>query len=61
MLELLLFTYKEQFGEEFPLKQCEDMREIDIINLLYECVQSNTPYREGMHVQNRSFGAPGQK
>lgn len=61
MLEVLLFTYKDQFGEEFPLKQCEDMREIDLINLLYACVQTNKPYREGMRVENRVFGAPGQK
>lgn len=61
MLEVLLFTYREQFGEAFPLKQCEDMREIDLINLLYECLQKNKPYQEGMHAENHVFGAPGQK
>lgn len=61
MLELLLFTYQDQFGAEFPLQDCADMREIDLINLLYECVQTNTPYQDGMHAKKRVFGAPGEK
>lgn len=61
MLEALLFTYAGQFGQPFPLRECADMREIDLINLIYECLQTNTPYREGMKVTKRTFGAPGEK
>lgn len=61
MLEVLLLTYKNQFGTEFPLVQFEGMREIDLINLLYTCLQDNKPYHEGMRVDERVNGAPGQK
>ena len=61
MLEALLFTYKGQFGVDFPLADCADMTEIDLINLIYECLQENKLYKEGMKVKNRVFGAPGQK
>ena len=61
MLEVLLFTYSDQFGEDFPLSDFTDLREIDVINLLYECIQNNTPYQDGMHAKNLVTGAPGQK
>lgn len=61
MLEVLLLTYKNQFGEDFPLKEFAGMREIDLINLLYTCLQDNTPYHEGMQIEDRVSGAPGQK
>ena len=54
-------TYENQFGEPFPLGDFTQSTEIDLINLLYYCLQENQPYRDGMHVQNRVFGAPGQK
>jgi len=61
MLETLLFAYADQFGEDFPLKSCEGMREIDLINLLYYCVQENEAYRPGMNYEERVFGGPGQR
>lgn len=61
MLEALLFTYQGQFGEAFPLQECSEMREIDLINLLYTCLLKNQPYYEGMRAEKQVFGAPGQK
>lgn len=61
MLEALLFTYKGQFGEPFPLKECEGMTEIELIDLLYSCLRSNQPYGTGMHADYHVTGAPGQR
>ena len=61
MLETLLFAYEDNFGEPFPLKKCEGMIEIDLINIIYYCIQEHEPYKEGMSVVSRVFGAPGQK
>lgn len=60
MLELLLVQYKEIFGEDFPLADFEDCIEIDLINIIYECVQTNTPYREGMK-SSRKIAGPSSK
>lgn len=59
MLEVLLMAYKDQMGEDFPLKSCEGMAEIDVINILYYCVQQNILYEEGMAVVARIDEAPG--
>ncbi len=56
MLELLLMQYKDYFGEDFPLIDFEDKSEIDVINIIYECVQTNTPYREGMKSSGKIKG-----
>lgn len=48
MLEMLLMQYEDIFGEAFPLADFEDKSEIDVINILYECVQNNVAYKEGM-------------
>lgn len=53
MLEVLLMQYEDIFGEEFPLEDFIDKSEISLINILYECVQTNTPYNPEM----RSSGA----
>ncbi len=50
MLELLLQTYKDQFGEDFPLKDFAGHQEIEVINIVYECVLTNKPYTKGMTV-----------
>ena len=47
MLEVLLFQYKDMFGEDFPLAEFKDAREIDVINIIYDCVANNHRYSEG--------------
>ena len=59
MLEMLLMQYKDMFGEDFPLKQFTESREIDVINILYDCVLSNQPYKPGKAVKDRITDAPG--
>jgi hypothetical protein len=62
MLEVLLWQYEQQFGEEFPLKDFEGEIEIDVINLVYDCLLHNTPYRKGQprkEIPNRFPTAPG--
>ncbi|MCQ2501584.1 MAG: hypothetical protein MJ117_09605 [Lachnospiraceae bacterium] len=62
MLEMLLFTYREQFGEEFPLERCEGLSEIDVINIVYGCLESNKPFDGNTTVtENRFPYAPGLK
>ncbi|MDO4616188.1 MAG: hypothetical protein Q4B03_01865 [Lachnospiraceae bacterium] len=62
MLEALLFTYYNQFGEEFPLDKCAGLPEIDVINLVYECLESNQPYAGNTTVKENRFPyAPGLK
>ncbi|MBQ0004544.1 MAG: hypothetical protein KBS68_01625 [Clostridiales bacterium] len=48
MLEVLLMQYEDIFGEAFPLEDFMDKSEISLINILYECVQTNTPYDSEM-------------
>lgn len=60
MLETLLFTYLGQFGEEFPLAKCAGMAEIDVINIIYNCLDSNKPFDGDLTVpENRFPYAPG--
>ncbi len=60
MLELLLMTYQDYFGVPFPLADFTDRSEIEVINILYDCVQSNEPYRPGRPApENRFPEAPG--
>lgn len=62
MLETLLRQYEDQFGTMFPLKEFENRPEIEVINILYECLQGGTPYETGMRVTENRFGdAPGMK
>ncbi len=44
MLEVLLMQYREIFGEDFPLLQFEGKQEIEVINILYDCVSKCLPY-----------------
>lgn len=60
MLEVLLFQYKDMFGEDFPLKEFTDRREIDVINILYDCVSNNRRYDGARPVRNIISDAPGQ-
>ena len=61
MLEVLLFQYKDMFGEPFPLAQFADSREIDVINILYDCVSNNLRYDPSRKVESRISDAPGLK
>ena len=61
MLELLIFQYKDMFGAEFPLRDFEGQPEIDVINILYDCVQNNRPYEKGQPVRRIITDAPGQE
>ncbi len=61
MLELLLFTYKDMFGEDFPLALFAGKPEFEVINVLYDCVSNNLPYDPGREVEFRITDAPGMK
>ncbi len=55
MLEVLLNEYEMRFGEKFPLEQFADSSEIEVINVLYTCIQDNIRYYKGMKVRNDMF------
>ena len=59
MLELLLFTYKDMFGEEFPLSLVAGRPEYEVINILYDCVSNNLPYDPARPVEMKITDAPG--
>lgn len=61
MLELLLLQYREIFGEDFPLLEFEGKREIDVINILYDCVLKNLRYSPDRKIERRITEAPGVK
>jgi len=61
MLEVLLFQYKDMFGEDFPLIELKDKREIDVINIIYDCVSNNLRYDPDRKVEKKILDAPGQK
>ncbi len=63
MMEVLLRQYEDQFGEPFPLANFADCPEVEVINILYDCVQAGTLYEEGMHHSGNRFGsdAPGAR
>ena len=58
MLEVLLNEYLARFGEAFPLEKLAGMAEIEVINILYECIDKNIRYTPGMKVENRFLDAP---
>ena len=59
MLELLLIQYRETFGEAFPLLQFDGEPEIEVINVLYDCLSKGLPYDPNRKVERRVHGAPG--
>ncbi|MCR5824932.1 MAG: hypothetical protein K6G54_00045 [Oscillospiraceae bacterium] len=61
MLELLLLQYRELFDEAFPLADFEGKPEIDVINILYDCVSRNLPYSPERTFTRRITEAPGYK
>lgn len=61
MLELLLFQYKDQFGEDFPLADFAGRPEYEVINILYDCVYNNLRYDPAREIEYRIQDAPGMK
>ena len=55
---MLLFQYNDMFGELFPLKLFEGKPEIDVIDILYDCVSNNKRYEEGMKASVHIDDAP---
>lgn len=55
MLEVLLMQYEDIFGEAFPLADFAGVAEIEVINMIYECVNTNTRYTPGMTVDSNRF------
>ena len=58
MLELLLMQFEQQFGYPFPLLEVEDWAEIEVINLVYDCLQQNDPNLRKRPTVNRFPTAP---
>jgi len=61
MLELLLIQYRELFGEDFPLLKFAGEQEIEVINILYDCVSKNLPYSPDRKFERKITEAPGVK
>ena len=61
MLEILLIQYKDMFGSDFPLAEMEGRSEIDVINIIYGCLQNNEAYSRGMPEKAYITAAPGLK
>ena len=59
MLEMLLTQYKDMFGEDFPIASFAGRQEIEVINIIYDCVRSNTPYDPAKPVPEIITNAPG--
>ena len=58
MLELLLMEYERTFGFPFPLLEVEDWAEIEVINLVYDCLQYNDPNLRKRPTVNKFPEAP---
>ena len=61
MLEVLLMQYREIFGEDFPLLQFEGKQEIEVINILYDCVSKCLLYDPNRKIDHKITEAPGIK
>ena len=61
MLEVLLFQYKDMFGEDFPLDDFAGKPEIDVINIIYDCVSNNLTYDPDRKVEYKVMDAPGMQ
>ena len=61
MLEMLLVQYEEMFGEPFPLKQFAGTPEIDVINIIYDCILNRLPYDPHRKLKYTVTGAPTSK
>ncbi len=61
MLEVLLWQYRELFDEDFPLARFDGEPEIEVINILYDCISKNLRYDPERRIERRVTGAPGCK
>ena len=61
MLELLLLQYKEIFWADFPLAEFDGRQELEVINILYDCVLNSLPYDPERKITPRITEAPGVK
>ena len=61
MLEVLLNEYRARFNEDFPLAKLEGHTEIEVINILYDCLQNNENYKPGKKIENKFPDAPRHK
>ena len=61
MLEVLLFQYKDMFGEDFPLDDFAGKPEIDVINIIYDCVSNNLTYDPDRKGEYKAMDAPGMQ
>lgn len=61
MLEVLLMQYRDIFGVDFPLADFEGTSEIEVINIIYDCVHNNVPYSEDMEIKTKIMDAPGMR
>ena len=61
MLEVLLFQYRDMFGEDFPVARFEGKAEFELINVLYDCVSNNLRYDPEREVEYKVMDAPGMK
>ena len=61
MLEILLIQYREMFGTDFPLAQLAGQSELDVINIIYGCLQNNEAYSHGKPVKQYITEAPGSR
>ena len=52
-------TYKDMFGEDFPIASFEGHQEIEVINIIYDCVKNNEPYDPNRPVKAHITNAPG--
>lgn len=58
MLEALLNEYKARFNEDFPLAKLAGHTEIEVINILYDCLENNEKYVPGKKIENKFPDAP---
>lgn len=61
MLELLLWQYRQLFDEDFPLAEFAGEQEIEVINILYDCISKNLRYSPGRKIERRILDGPGIK
>lgn len=47
------------FGEDFPLAEFKDAREIDVINIVYDCVLRGEKYNGSRNAPSRIKGVKG--
>ena len=57
----MFLQYKEIFGSDFPLAEFVGRQELEVINILYDCVLNSLPYDPERKITPRITEAPGVK